>query len=79
MIREHLALLECEPNGTICYASDAFAHLCRVSAEAMVGADFANLWRTHQQPSVQRLLQDAKKDTLFLPNYSSAARKRQSG
>lgn len=61
VIREHLALLECEPNGTICYANDAFAHLCRVSAEAMVGADFANLWRTHQQPSVQRLLQDAKK------------------
>lgn len=61
MIREHLALLECEPNGTICYANDAFAHLCRVSAEAMVGTDFANLWRTHQQPSVQRLLQDAKK------------------
>ncbi|EGR2461048.1 methyl-accepting chemotaxis protein [Vibrio cholerae] len=61
VIREHLALLECEPNGTICYANDVFAHLCRVSAEAMVGADFANLWRTHQQPSVQRLLQDAKK------------------
>ncbi|HEQ3486504.1 TPA: PAS domain-containing protein [Vibrio cholerae] len=61
VIREHLALLECEPNGTICYANDAFAHLCRVSAEAMVGTDFANLWRTHQQPSVQRLLQDAKK------------------
>ncbi len=61
VIREHLALLECEPNGTICYVNDALAHLCRVSAEAMVGADFANLWRTHQQPSVQRLLQDAKK------------------
>lgn len=79
VIREHLALLECEPNGTICYVNDALAHLCRVSAEAMVGADFANLWRTHQQHLCSACCRMPKKDTLFLPNYSSAARKRQSG